>query len=291
LKIIVNKEIIDFSLENEKTVGQVFDHIKKWLEEQSFYITELWLNEEEAFLHQRQNWEERDVSTIESLKIHALTKKEQMLKDLETLGHYFRMYIQALTDKNESLLRDLAREYPYIKANLPHILQLDEYLFDSQLNSLMENSGVLDGKIDNTDVENLIVEWQNILTLLERRRAEFVEPWEEGRRTAQTLVAMKPQLSEVSLLFQEGKDRQALELIIVLTELFSRLFRILGQLEGLRAENPELQEYVDTFRDILLELTEAIKNDDTILMGDLVEYEILDKLDFLPTLFEGGKQA
>lgn len=291
MKIIVNKEIIDFTLENEETVGQVFDHINEWLGEQDFFVTELWLNEDEVFLHQRQDWEDRDVDSIDSLKILALTRKEQMLKDLDTLGHYFRMYIQALTDRNEDLLKDLAREYPYIKANLPHILQLDEYLFDSQLNNLMINSGVLEGQIDDTDVDNLIVEWQNILTLLERRRGEFIEPWEEGRRTSETLVAMKPQLSEVSLLFQEGKDRQALDLIIVLSELLSRLFRILGQLEGLRNEKPELQEYVDTFRDILLELSEAIKNDDTILMGDLVEYEILDKLDFLPTLFEGGKQA
>lgn len=290
MKIIVNKEEINFTLEKEKTAGEVFDHLNNWLSEQNLFVTELSLNNEEIFLHQKEEWEDRDINSIEVLQIHAITRKEQMLKDLNTLGHYFQMYIQALKDHNTELLKDLANEYPYIKSNLPHILQLDEYLFDSQLHSLMESSGILEGSID-VDVDNLIEEWNNILILLERRKAEFTDPWEEGRRTAETLVAMKSQLSEVSLLFQEGKDRQALDLIIVLTELLSRLFRILGQLTGLREDNPELEQFVDTFKDILLELSEAIKNDDTILMGDLVEYEILDRLDFLPTLFEGGKSA
>jgi len=290
VNILINGEALDFTLEKEKTAGEVLNHIEDWLNSSDLFISEIFINQEEVYLHQKQDWLNLALEKIKTMDITALNPLEQRIKDLEILHNYFSLYIQALSENNEAILTGLSEEFDAIKESLPTALQLDPYVFDKQLFNLMEQSGLLSGNFNEEFRNPLLQEWQNTLQLLKGRLSELVDPLTEGKRTAETLINMKESLEEIPLLFQQGQDKKALDLIIVLSELLSRIFRIFSRLGDKILLKDKLKEYVDSMSEILRELSDAIQNQDTILMGDLVEYEILDRLDTLPTLFPEGNE-
>jgi hypothetical protein len=107
---------------------------------------------------------------------------------------------------------------------------MNSYVFDSTLNELMAQSGILTGKPIISKKDELSREWDQIRTLIQGRIGEISTPESESIKTINTLKRLIPRLEEMGILFQSGKDKEALDLIIVLSELFSKSLRILSTL-------------------------------------------------------------
>ncbi len=101
------------------------------------------------------------------------------------------------------------------------------------------------------------------------------------------------EIGEVAVLLQTGKDRQAMETIIRFSELFQCLVRIFSSLK-LTAKNHSRigGKSFDTFFTelnlMLEELLEAFNHQDSVLIGDLLEYEIAPRLEELKDFTEGS---
>jgi hypothetical protein len=292
VNILINNENIDFTLDKEKNALDVYRGIAAWLESQDYYISEISLDGREIFIQNKDTLKDYAVDSVSRLEITALDRLQMTYRDLDTVRSYFRLYAQALKEKNGMVMEDLGNQYSHIRTNLPDLLMMNNYVFDTTLNRLMDDSGILKGNSSSESEEELLNEWSRVDTLIEGRMGEISRPADEGFKTSLTLKRLVPRIEDVSLLFQSGKDREALDIIIVLTELLSKSVRILTQLSDSGTELNLPGDFIVGLNGILSELAEAIDSGDTILTGDLAEYEIIPKIETLEEIFRilTGKQ-
>nr|MDA3850734.1 hypothetical protein [Spirochaetaceae bacterium] len=262
MKIMINQEAIDFTLESESTCGEVVDQLQNWLKDQDFYINQIQLDNQEYLLYDRKSWQEKSLEELEQLNLNVIDGKQQQLLDLLTLKEYFILFTEAIEQNNPKKIKELTREYSYVKNNISQLLKLNPFIIQAQLFNPMEESGILQGLPTPSSKDDLLQRFKDIINILEGRREEILNPREEGIKTANTLIAMKERLSQIPMLLQENKDREALDLIIVLTELLSRIFRIMGTLSQ-DQDSQELQIFTHSLKEILKELSQAMEQQDT----------------------------
>jgi len=106
-------------------------------------------------------------------------------------------------------------------------------------------------------------------------------------------TACIPQLEEVPVLLQTGKDIKVMEIINLFSSDLKNLYQILPLLSitGLPSCGPEvngilLTDYPAELSPILKELMGALENKDTILVGDLSEYELAPRIGHLGSVLQ-----
>ncbi len=113
---------------------------------------------------------------------------------------------------------------------------------------------------------------------------------EDLHRAMQSAVAALEgtgaELEEVSLLLQTGRDRPAMEAVIRFSDRFQELLGLLlrlqqaGRLDPSAAsiEGRTLESFAAGLNEALRELLQAFQNRDSVLIGDLLEYEVAPRL-------------
>jgi hypothetical protein len=120
--------------------------------------------------------------------------------------------------------------------------------------------------------------------VVQDRLAEILNPEKEAADVSRLLLAVKPILENVPVLLQSGKDREAMQSVLSYTELVLKAIRILSR----KNEGQEAREaFCREFNGILNELTGAFEARDSVLIGDLFEYEIAPRTDRLAELLAG----
>jgi hypothetical protein len=102
-----------------------------------------------------------------------------------------------------------------------------------------------------------------------------------------------PQLQEIPVLLQTGKDMKVMETINSFSSDLKNLYQILPLLSitGLPACGPDingifLADYPAELSPILKELMSALESKDTILVGDLSEYELAPRIELLGSVLQ-----
>jgi hypothetical protein len=93
-----------------------------------------------------------------------------------------------------------------------------------------------------------------------------------------------PLLSEVPVQLATGRDRQAMQTIATAAELLQTLLALVPRLPPLADRQKLFTELNGVFRDVIA----AFDARDTVLIGDLLEYEAAPRLGELLPLLEGG---
>jgi hypothetical protein len=117
------------------------------------------------------------------------------------------------------------------------------------------------------------------------RLAELRDPVAEMRTAAALFEARAPDLADLPVLLQTGKEDQAMKTVLYFIEVFNKVIRVIPELrhagvdsDGLRIGAQGLAEFYGSFNGVLRELTEAFEHKDAVLIGDLAEYEILPRM-------------
>lgn len=130
------------------------------------------------------------------------------------------------------------------------------------------------------------------------RLAELTEPEASMMSSAKLFDSIKNDLSEVSLKIQTGKDKEAMNTMVIVVELINKTVRILPSylqyLKKTDKKEPVIDglsaaEFYTSLNGVLKELAGAFENKDGILIGDLAEYEISPRLEsFFTALAAAG---
>jgi hypothetical protein len=121
--------------------------------------------------------------------------------------------------------------------------------------------------------------------LVEERLREIADPWREIASCEGLVKSVAERMEELPLDMQTGKDGRAAETAQLFSNAGEKLFRIfsiLGQ-EGLVLDSFIIDgipagEFIRDFNAVLQELSAAYENRDTVLVGDLAEYELAPRL-------------
>jgi hypothetical protein len=238
-------------------------------------------------------WESRPIGDIAVLSVTAKTREEVLLETIQTIQEYLLLFREALKQKDAEVLQDIVHEYPAIEASLARILS-DVYAQSAEgklgdqaapnspsqdrLSSLIRRTSLSSGELpDEASSRELSVTIEMVQKVLAGRGRELTDPNGELRATLTALSAARDGLTDVPVLLQTGKDGEAMQHIIRFSELVSKLLRVAPRSEAEAIEGSKIGE----LNAALQELIEAFKQEDTVLIGDIVEYELAERVDTL----------
>ncbi|HUI69350.1 MAG TPA: hypothetical protein VL354_02445, partial [Spirochaetia bacterium] len=109
---------------------------------------------------------------------------------------------------------------------------------------------------------------------LSKRIGDAAQPREAIARAMADLRARVEKLPEVSVLLQTGKDKQAMDTIIGFTDSVQAVLALVPFL----APDPERGRMIAELTPILRDLVAAFDAKDSVLIGDLLEYEVAPRV-------------
>ena len=115
MKILINNDIIDFTLDLEKNCLEVVEGLSSWLDGQDYFISELFLDGKEYYINKSEDLKKISVESVKELSIIVLNKNQMILDNLETVSSYFKLYQRALNENNKEVMIDLGDQYNSIK--------------------------------------------------------------------------------------------------------------------------------------------------------------------------------
>ncbi len=290
MKIRINDTILDATLENEKFLGEVIEGIKKWLTEARLNIKEVIQDGETLSLDQTDVWWNRNINEIKNIDIIALTNIEKYIEDLQVVYQYSTMLEKALHSGNMALAVDLVTDHKIIGDTLDYFFSKRNSTpsYSKEFRELIEYSHIeKDGEpADTKDLEDFLTK---ISFLLKKRIGEISNPVSELKTTALSLSRLIPDIANVSILFQAGKDKQAIDSVIIFIELSEKIIRLYSilkethtvDIDTLMVEAIHFNTFFGEFNEILKELANAFELSDTVLIGDILEYEVVPRIDTL----------
>ncbi|HUX51782.1 MAG TPA: hypothetical protein VMW73_13375 [Spirochaetia bacterium] len=294
MQIVINDEPISYTLENERTLGQVVAEIEKWLAGQRLAVSAVRSDENELPLYAPERWTSVSVDGVGTLHVTASTFREMKLATLETMRQYLTLMQSGIETRRDIQLKELLDEYPYIRDSLNELVGVGNgSQASSALDALIETSGLLDGAIKDDETRTALARHIDDLKLIiVDRSREATQPRREAASTAVLLQQSIPEISEVSVLLQTGKDQQAMASVVRFTELLGKVVRIVPYLaesnpdliagDGSDRSLPEIASELNGF---LHELISAFDAKDSVLIGDLLEYEIAPRVQEIAQLF------
>ena len=120
---------------------------------------------------------------------------------------------------------------------------------------------------------------------IEERLRELSDPAREINNAEALIKSISERMEELPLDLQTGKDKRAAETMQLFSGIGEKLFRIffIYRSEGLSIDEYKIdetpaREFIDGFNASIIELSEAYKNQDIVLAGDIAEYELSPKL-------------
>jgi hypothetical protein len=262
MDIYIDGNALNVTLETEQTVGDLFVSLERRLCDTGFRFAAVTLDGknihasdvEEAFATRLYDVSRLDVKTESIAQLYA--------EALLDASYFLRNYLAAGSgagaggDKKEKIVTEwktcVGRSF--LREDHPAVAKkLDEFFFQ--------------GKGDGAALDGEIVE------LLD----EVKNPEAALRSIKEAVYDITGRLEVLSLNMQMGKDREATETVYQFAETAEKLFRII-QLMPEVANGMAHRSFFEEFAGVLKEFFAAYEAQDSVLTGDLAEYEVSPRL-------------
>lgn len=269
MQIFIDNDKLDFQLEKEKTLFDIIDAMRKWLSAENFIISELSVDNVQKDHSDTNLLKKQEIGTVSEINISTISLHELKLSQLNAIQEFFILVMKNIESGNSESLIKLLDDYssikPFLKSNIDRVYESN--------NGFIEN--ILENKAEIGDhLEELRIFSENILIIAETRKNEIITPEKELEQLKNSFEKTAEDAGNVSILLQTGKDREAMETVIEFVEFLKKFSRILGILD-IKKSIPVKKEEISEFNSMLKELCSAIENSDSVLVGDLLEYEII----------------
>ena len=299
LKILLNHRTLDFTLENEKNLGDIITGVESWLKNSDLVITSVKILEKELLSDVTEEWKNTLIENIDQLSLIVKPMNELHLSSMQNIAHFLKMLKQAFSAKDTSLLKELNEGYPFMIESLTLLSQR------LRSESLSNHTMVFTNHFPNIN-KQMVFAWtkeeqevavakidsllNNLIEIIE----EMNNPFKTIQKLARKIKISSQDISEVSILLQTGKDREAMNILVAFSDTlqkFLRIFLILKEnknidINHLTILDMSFEKYYNELNGFLKELIDAFQINDSVLIGDLLEYEIAPRLEGLIQFIE-----
>ncbi len=316
MEVYVNEKLLPIELEDEKTAFDVIKGIADFFAKEKVpqFITKILINGNEYSFADDDSLKAIEINLIDKIEFEfkdiigvSKLSVEQILLYLDLLKQY------TLENKWNDFFSNIEESLDWIESGMNQITEIFSLkqeitsiktLFTSELSELKKKVSALSDKafplpLDTvqdiiTSCEKLRVLISKVLQLLD---LGFTGDAHEGiiLRITDILPLYEdliPVLPEVSVLLQKACDKDAMEIIQKLTTLIDGSISIFLASKNLDAnifDNLEINgtsfdSFFDSLTEHLHELVSAIENKDSVMIGDLVEYEFLPNIEEMKEL-------
>ncbi len=290
MRLSINDEEVTYSLEHERTLGEVVTGIQAWLASAGFVVTGLEADGSDLLASggsggSRRAWADREVGGVAALAVRATHTGDIRIAHWRAADQWLAMLEEALRapagngpDPLEELLEDLPRTVdgfafnPFAPPGSDAVARF-RARFDG-VRASQVRGWTADQAREAADMVTLLRD------LVRGRLESATHPREALARSAGLLRVSMNELKEVSVLLQTGRDRPALESIIRFADATQAVMDLLPFLP------PDLERsrLFAELTPVLKELVGAFGSKDSVLIGDLLEYEVAPRLEKLAPL-------
>jgi len=264
MRIRINGADADIRLETEKTVGEILSALEAWLEGTGHRLSGLGIDDNAIPADSIELCFGMDIDTVDTLDIYTSSVTdlfaECLLQVMEAIDIYTTASFEekgpiAIQWQESPAARMLAEQGP-------DLFQWVIKTFSGEGSSP-----------------------QALRTVVEERFRELKDPTNELDRTGMLVSEVCNRLEELPLDIQTGKDARAAETMSVFSGITEKVFRIYGVLKiggfpvgEIKVGDTPVADYIADFHTTLTELLGAYEQQDTVLVGDIAEYEMAPRL-------------
>jgi len=264
MKIKINGVDADIKPENEKTLGEILSALDGWLMGTGHRLSGLNIDGKEINAREMELSFSRDIETVDTVDISTTSLSQLVAESLSRTMRDIEEF-QELTFDEKAGFADKWKTSPQ------GCLLAEQY-----------------PELFNWTVKSFSGEGcspQVLGALFDERLRELLDPAGEIGRTTQLVDDICARLAEFPLDIQTGKDARAAETVNIFSGIAEKVFRIYHTLgiEGypvaeIKVDAMPINDYISEFSKALKELLDAYEKRDTVLIGDLVEYEMAPRL-------------
>jgi len=262
MEIKINGKTADITIDNEKTVAQVMTGIEQWLSGSGHRLSGLAIDGQKADLSSLEDAFAKEIDTIKILDILTMPITELGVISLVNLLDDIDEFDALPFDGRNSFFKNWKER--------PQAVFAFEQMPD--LFSFFENT-FLNGALSV----------QTLRSITEERLREIKTPVDEFSNLRPLLEETCTRLTDLPLDIQTGKDARASQTIQIFSGITEKIFRVYRQLEiqgyiPQSAAEKNLSLQINDFNSAVKELLQAYEKNDTVLIGDIAEYEIAPRL-------------
>ena len=287
MRLTINDEEVSYSLDEERTLGQVVHGIRSWLATAGFVITGLSADGRDLLQAAPQSWDADAVERVGSLAVQTTHTGDMRIAHWRTVETWLSMIAEEIgrgtppagADPLDDLLDGLPGTVEGFAANPFLPPGSDEAAPFLSLFAGASAATVRSWPDETRQKAAGLV--GSLLTLVRARIADATHPEEALARCADRLRASMAELKEVSVLLQTGRDRPAMEAVVRFADLAQSIMDLLPILPP----DPDRSRLFSELTPVLKDLVAAFTAHDSVLIGDLLEYELAPRLEtMLPLL-------
>jgi hypothetical protein len=260
MDIYINEQPADISLDTEKNIGEVISGIERWLSSSGSRIRKICLDNKDISVEALGSAFNISINDIGKLDIFVDPWREFAAEALEVLYEACMLYEKSAFDerKKTSAEWEKSPSARFLASDIPDIFNLA--------------TRTLSGEGMST---------ADFTAFIKERLRELANPVEELDKSTAGIELITRRLEELPLDMQTGKDQRAAETIQLFSGMGEKLFRLffIYKSEGFcpvdfTIDGLSAKIFLEDFSSTLKELSTAYENKDTVLVGDIAEYEL-----------------
>ena len=264
MKITINGADADIQPETEKTVGEILCALDSWLAGSGHRLSGLCVDGETANTAIMETFFDREIDKINTLDIFTSSLLQLIAESLFCVMQEITAYETA----------NFEEKIPFAEnwKDSPEACLLAEQcpdIYNWTLNTFAgEGAGAL-----------------ALRSIIEERLRELQDPAGEMDRLQLLVTDVCTRLEDLPLDIQTGKDARAAETVNIFSGTAEKIFRIINilKMEGypvkdITADNTPIDAFIAEFNTALEELLAAYEQSDSVLVGDIAEYEMAPRL-------------
>jgi hypothetical protein len=264
MKIRINGTDADIQLETEKTVGEVLSALDAWITGTGHHLSGFGVDGVIADANTMEACFARPVDAINTLDIYTNSALELFAEALLFVQQDIDIY-EAVDFSGKSQFTEQWKKSPQAQM----LAEQNQDLF-IQISKTFSGEGI--GA-------------QSLRKLIDEYLRELQNPMDEMDSIQPLVDGVCSRLEDLPLDVQTGKDKEATATITMFSSTAEKIFRIykLLKMEGFPVEKITVGDmlitsYIGEFSTALREMLSAYEQHDTVLMGDLAEYEMAPRL-------------
>ncbi|MDR2617632.1 MAG: hypothetical protein LBC62_02070 [Treponema sp.] len=264
MEILINSSPADITLENEKTIGDVLAGMEQWLAGSGNRLSGLLIDGKMISARELDGVFGLELKGLKTLDIRISSWQELAAEALGVLRETCNLYASASFEDRSGIYAywESSPAAAFLADRIPDMAAFAARTFQGE--------GLAPGALG---------------VLAEERLRELGDPAGETAAIEGLVSEIAARMEDLPLDIQTGKDARAAETMQLFSRIGEKLFRILFILrlsrqgaEDFTVNGLHVREFMDDFNAALKELTAAYENRDSVLIGDLAEYEMAPRL-------------
>ncbi len=316
MNIYINDELVEIQLENEKTSMDLYDSLQKELKKHKKYIYDFKLKKKDS-LDEIESWNNIPLSEVDSIYFYVGSFQDMLIDTLYSLNHYIDE-VGTKIFESESLKEEEIKE---LKEGIQWIFEFIEVLVgvlnidiekikvkmpEKNYENLKENMQELKALTVNLNNDNFYSIKPQFIKALRVIRSfamkffnhllsknisyhEFIEYLSDFENQIEQI---QKDLIDINTNLQMGNDQKALFKIQNLFDQLEFYFFILTSAVERNLIhtkiNNEIKTSLENLMEVLNDLSSAMNEMDIVAVGDILEYELTEKIgnikNFIPEL-------